>query len=428
MSTSKKDQFIANFMSPSIVDLNKEQQAVREEALRALHQLEFPTLRDERWKYTRVASILKGNYETQSADVKSLPHQAVIEGLEADQIVFVNGFYNSALSNIQSSDAVQVKPLANARLEDFDEFQQFYGKYADHSKETFTALNTAFNADGVYISVSKKASLSRPIHIVHLTTGDQVTYQPRNLFIFNEFCEATVLHSILGDQKGEAFTNAVSEILVGENAHVQYQMLQDLGKKHQHVQTTQVYQSANSTFTTGTFTFGGKLIRNDLNIEVGGQNCETNLNGIYHLNEKQHVDNHTVVDHQVPNCNSNENYKGILNDKATGVFNGKVFVRQEAQKTNAFQSNQNILISDEATINSKPELEIYADDVKCSHGSTTGEIDEDALFYLRSRGLNEADANKLMITAFTKEALDIVENEPFKAKIESLIEQKCSLF
>lgn len=428
MSTSKKEKFIANFMSPSIVDLNKEQQAVREEALRALHTLDFPTLRDERWKYTRVASILKGEYSAQPVDLKSVPTEVIVDQLEADQIVFVNGFYNAELSNIIENEQIDVKPMANARLEDFDEFQQFYGKYANHQTETFTALNTAFNADGVYISVNKNAVVERPIHIIHLTSGEDVAYQPRNLFVFNEGSQVTVLHSIIGDQKGEAFTNAVSEVLVGENAHIHYQMLQNLGDKHQHVQTTQVYQNANSTFSTGTFTFGGKLVRNDLNIEVDGQNCESNLNGIYHLNGKQHVDNHTVVDHKVPNCNSNENYKGILADTATGVFNGKVFVRREAQKTNAFQSNQNILISDNATVNSKPELEIYADDVKCSHGSTTGEIDEDALFYLRSRGLNEADANKLMITAFTKEALDIIENEPFKAHIEQLIEQKSSLF
>ena len=428
-NTSKKDKFIAHFMTPSIADLNSDQQSIREKALHALQRLEFPTLRDERWKYTRVASILNGQYEAKRVELNHLPPQAKVEGFEASTtLVFVNGYFSEKLSDLSKESGVEVKPMANARLEDFDQFQQYYGQYVDGENEIFTALNTAFNMDGVYIHISQKVNFEQPIHIVHITTGEGVTYQPRNLFVVEEQASAEIYHTLVGDQQGEAFTNAVSEVLVGENAQLKYFIFQNLGDQHQHIQTTQVYQNANSTFTTGTFTFGGKLIRNDLNIEVDGENCETHLNGIYHLNGKQHVDNHTVVDHKKPHCNSNENYKGIINENATGVFNGKVFVRQDAQKTNAFQSNQNILITDNASVNSKPELEIYADDVKCSHGSTTGELDDEALFYLMSRGLSKTAATRLMIKAFTAEALDILENEAFIAKIEGLVEDKCALF
>ncbi len=421
MSTSKKDKFIANFMDQAIADPVSAQQSVREEALQALQELEFPTLRDEAWKYTRVAGVLKQAYEQKPAQGNELPQHLALEG---PKLVFVNGFFDQSLSNTEGVAGLTIKPLANARIEDYDVFDLFYGKYADHKGEVFTALNTAFNRDGVFIEIHKGAVIDHPISIIHHTSGDGVTYQPRLLVVANEQSQAQIIHEYTGNANEEAFTNTVAEVLVGEHAQLAYHVIEMFGEAHRHIQTTQVYQNSNSRFNTGAWTFGGGLVRNNLNIEVDGAGCETNLNGIYITDGTQHIDNHTVVDHMKHHCQSNENYKGVLTGKSTGVFNGKVFVRPDAQVVNAFQSNQNILLSDDAAINSKPELEIYADDVKCSHGSTTGELDEDALFYLQARGIPLHEARKLMLTAFTQEALELVEDEALLNYLQQVVTVK----
>ena len=222
----------------------------------------------------------------------------------------------------------------------------------------------------------------------------------------------------------ENFINSVSEIVVGENAQLEYNKFQDKEEENYSISTEYVYQNANSHFTINTATYNGALVRNNLTIEVDAENCETNLSGLYLGKNTDHIDNHTIVDHKKPNCNSNEVYRGVLDDNATGVFNGKVFVRQHAQKTNAFQKNNNILLSDNAVINSKPELEIYADDVKCSHGSTTGQIDEEAVFYLQSRGVSRKSAINLMINAFAKDTLEKVSIDALHNYINSKIEER----
>jgi len=213
-------------------------------------------------------------------------------------------------------------------------------------------------------------------------------------------------------------------MFVGENAQLEYNKIQDKKDNNYSISTEQVFQASNSNFTINTATFNGALVRNNLTIEVDGNNCETNLNGLYLGQNKDHIDNHTIVDHKKPYCNSNEVYKGILDDDSVGVFNGKVFVRQDAQITNAFQQNNNILLSDDAIANSKPELEIYADDVKCSHGSTIGQIDDEAIFYLQSRGLSRKSAINLMINAFAKDALAKISIEALSSYIDNKIENR----
>lgn len=421
---SKKDKFIANFMKYPIADINSEQQAIREEAYKALTQLEFPTLRTEAWKYTRIASILNGNYTTDEVKNPTLDEQHTISGLKGNRLVFVNGFYSQELSNIEERNKLVVRTMAQARFEYPEVFAEHYSQYADHQSEIFTTLNTAFNANGVFIMVEKNAIIEKPVHIINITDGDEATYQPRNLFVVERSSVVKVVHSMEERTKGASFTNVVTEIVVGENAELDYYVLQNNGEANSHIQTTDVYQHSNSRFRTGTYTFGGKLVRNNLNIAVDAEGCETHLNGTYILDEKQHVDNHTVVDHMKPNCQSNENYKGIMAGNSTGVFNGKVFVRQDAQQTLAFQSNQNILLSDTATINSKPELEIYADDVKCSHGSTTGQLDEDALFYMMARGIDREKANRLLIQAFVGDVIDDIRIPALKEHILELVAAK----
>jgi Fe-S cluster assembly protein SufD len=422
---SKKDQFIAHFMQLPKADLSSAHQAIREEALQALTQLEFPTLRDEHWKYTRVAGILKGNYNLQETKIDALPEGIEIEDEANNLLVFANGFFQPHLSSIPEQEGVSVMTTDQARIEEYDQIDMHYAKHADHQSQIFTALNTAFNHTGAFIRIEKNVELAQPIQIVDISTGEQPTFQPRNLFIAEQGSKAAIIHRFIGNDVATSFINGVSEIVVHENANLNYWMLEQHASNEQHIQTTQVYQERNSNFKTGTFTFGGKLVRNDLNIAVNGEGCETHLNGISLTDGNMHVDHHTVVDHLKPHCESNENYKGILSGKSTGVFNGKVFVRPDAQKINAFQNNQNILLSDDATINSKPELEIYADDVKCSHGSTTGELDEEALFYLQSRGVNPTEAKKMMINAFADEALAVIDSDAIRHHIEQIIANRC---
>ncbi|MDR9397608.1 Fe-S cluster assembly protein SufD [Salibacter sp.] len=422
-TTSKKDKFIANFMKNPVADAIGQQQTVREEAFQALRELEFPTLKDEAWKYTRVAGILNKEFEVKEVENPALSENYLIPDLKVNRLVFINGKFQSELSEVIDSD-LDIKTTAQARFENHDAVGGYLGSLTNHKNEIFTALNTAFNQTGAFVQIQKNKKPQFPVHIIDVTEGEGVTYQPRNLFVLEEGAELDIIHTIEGDN-GQSFTNLVNEFVVKENAKASYYQVQRNGEKNNHIQTTQVYQAKNSRFKTGTYTFGGKLVRNNVNIAVDGENCETILNGAFLLNGKQHVDNHTFVDHLQPHCESHENYKGIIGGKATGVFNGKVLVRPDSQKINAFQSNQNILLTEQAEINSKPELEIYADDVKCSHGSTTGQMDEEALFYLMSRGMTKGDAMGLMIQAFAAESIDIVEIEPLKQWIESLVEERC---
>lgn len=399
------------------------QQQLREEAYRAIHSLNFPTLKDERWKYTRVAGILKKDFEHKPGNAPESLKQFEIADYDADVLVFVNGIFNSELSKTEKQSGIHVLTLAQGKVEHYDVIDRWLGTIANHHTNIFTAMNTAFHKTGVLIYAEKKASKQRPVHIIDLINGEGVTHAPRHLFVAEDDAKLQITHSFYGDG-GESLINGVNEIYLGKHAQVEYQMIQQNGEKSNHIQSTDVYQGEGSIFTSGAFTVGGKLIRNEINVSVNGENCETRLNGSFLAGDKQHIDNHTIVDHLVPACNSHENYKGILGGKSTGVFNGKVFVRKDAQKINAFQSNQNILLSDDAVINSKPELEIYADDVKCSHGSTTGQLDEEALFYLMSRGMKNTDAVNLLVNAFTAETLEFVSNEALTNYISALIEKR----
>ena len=265
-----------------------------------------------------------------------------------------------------------------------------------------------------------------PIQILHITEGEKTCATTRNIIIAEDNSQSNFIEAFHSYNAENTLENSITEVFVGKNTHLHIDKIQVQNDTCYHISTEQVEQDKDSTFTINTVTLNGGLIRNNLNIDVIGENCTTNLNGIYQLKGQQHVDNHTKVDHIVPNCQSNELYKGIIDEKATAVFNGKVFVRRNAQKINAFQSNGNVLLSDDATVNSKPELEIYADDVKCSHGSTTGQLDEEAVFYLRARGLSEKSARKLIVGAFINDVIEKIENEEVVAYVQQKIEERFS--
>ncbi len=421
---SPKEKFLEAFSSS---DVNG---GVGIDAMESIKNLDFPTTRNENWKYTRVAPIIKHDYKIYKNTKANLDIESYkIPGLKANVLVFVNGYFAPEKSIVFSNEKnLIITNIAQARKDYFSILESYFAKLADHRNEIFTAINTAYSEDGTFIYVPDNTIVELPIHLVYLTEGDSVISQPRNIIVSGKSSSAKVIitHESIGD--GKSFTNSVTEIWVKENAHLSIDKVQYESDNSSHISTEQVYQQSNSNFTINTVTLNGGLVRNNLNIELDAPNCESNLYGLYLLKGNQHVDNHTLVDHKKPHCNSNELYKGIMDDKSTGVFNGKVFVRPDAQKTNAFQSNSNILLSDDATINSKPELEIYADDVKCSHGSTTGQMDKEAIFYLRARGLGEDSARNMLMYAFASDVIDNIKVDPLKEKINTFLEKKFSAF
>lgn len=419
---TKKDTFL-NALSPLQFNEDSYFEGLRNDAKNELAELDFPTSKTEYWKYTRLGKVVNNTYtlgQPEKIDITNF----LIPNLEAHILVVVNGHFSSELSNFTQVDGITLTSLVEAKKQGFEGLKKRFNQFTQDKKEIFLALNNAFHTDGIYLEVAKNNSVEKPYHIINITTGNNTVSQSRNLFIGNVGSQVKIIESFINVGGEKNFNNHVSEFFVAENTHLEYNKIQDKKENNFSIATEQVYQEANSNFTINTAIFNGALVRNNLNIEVNASNCETNLNGLYLGKNKDHIDNHTVVDHKKPHCNSNEVYRGVLDDESTGVFNGKVFVRQDAQITNAFQQNNNILLSDNATANSKPELEIYADDVKCSHGSTTGQIDEEAIFYLQSRGISKKGALKLMINAFAKDALERISIEAFHEYIDAKIEEE----
>lgn len=419
---TKKDTFLAA-LSPLQFNEDSYFEGLRNNSKNELNELDFPTSKTEYWKYTRVGKIVNNTYtlgQPEKIDVADF----LIPNLEAQVLVVVNGHIAAELSDFTLVDGVILTSLSAAKKQNIEGLKKHFNTLTQNKKEIFLAFNNAFHTDGIYIEVAKNKTLEKPFHIINVTTRNNTISQSRNLVVTNVGSQVKIIESFVNVGGEKNFNNHVSEFFVAENAFMEYNKIQDKKENNFSIATEQVYQEANSNFTINTATFNGALVRNNLNIEVDASNCETNLNGLYLGKNKDHIDNHTVVDHKKPHCNSNEVYKGILDDESTGVFNGKVFVRQDAQITNAFQQNNNILLTDNTAVYSKPELEIYADDVKCSHGSTTGQIDEEAIFYLQSRGISKKGALKLMINAFAKDALERISIEALHTYVDNKIEEE----
>jgi Fe-S cluster assembly protein SufD len=378
----------------------------------AFERFDFPTTRDEDWKYTRVARITNETWvksdAVEACDVQSF----LIPGLDAYTVVFVNGRYNAAQSSLPTEQGIHVShetKLANQRAS----YNHFFQAYAD-----------AACTDVVNVLVEKNARISKRVHIIHVVTNAQVLAQPRINLIAMHGAEVKCIESFVGTESAKSFTNRTLDIEVQENASLIWDKIQLENDAQFLMNEENVRITGNGRFTINTLTIDGGWVRNALNISLDGQNIEANLNGFYMPRRKQFVDNHTKVDHRLPHCNSNELYKGVLNDQSTGVFNGKVYVHLDAQKTNAFQSCANILLSDDAQMNTKPELDIYADDVKCSHGTTTGQLDEEALFYLKSRGLSEDNARRLLTSAFIGDVVSKIENDAVREYVTQQLVQR----
>ncbi|MBT3648243.1 MAG: Fe-S cluster assembly protein SufD [Flavobacteriales bacterium] len=385
--------------------------------------LDFPTTRDEYWKYTRVNAILDKDYIDNSWMPSSI-NEYSIPAMDSIDIVFVNGGFNKELSSNASESGLVFGSVLNQDGENKNLILEHLGKYADSEKHAFSAFNTSYFKDGAFIRIKKGCEIKRPLRILNLSGGVNQANNLRNLFLIEENAQVQIIAHNIGAELQGGFVNVVTEVSVGDGSNLEYYLIENDGDESSLINTTHVHQAGTSTAKVVTLTQSGRLVRNNLNFDINGQGCESNMYGIYFTSGKQHLDNHTYADHRSPNCESNELYKGVMTERSTGVFNGKIMVRQEAQKTNAFQSNQNILLSDNASINTKPELEIYADDVKCSHGCTIGQLDDEALFYLRSRGLNKLEASKLLIQAFAGDVLEEISIPALQEYVAEFIHKK----
>jgi len=425
-----KDKLVSSFLAfEAQVDLENDVHIHRNEAIKFFELNGFPTKREEDWKYTSLKPVLKENYSIfpklqETVDYKDVKEFCIHE-VDTYQIVFVDGVYASHLSSTTHDkfDACLMSSALNN-----PKYKEIIGKYFNKiaPQVSLTSLNTAFCREGAYIRVPKSVAAEKPVQILHFSTGSEAAtmLQPRNLIIVEENAQIQIIERHQSLTSNAVFTNSVSEIFAERNAMVYYYKIQNDSVSSSLIDSTYVEQKDNSTVSVHTFSLGGKLTRNNLNFYQKGQHINSILNGITILEGNQHVDHNTLVHHQQPNCESHQDYKGIFSDKSVGVFNGKVLVDRIAQKTDAFQSNNNILIDDKATINSKPQLEIFADDVKCSHGCTIGQLDEDALYYLQTRGIPLKEARALLMFAFANKVLTGVKIPEIKHRIAQLIASK----
>lgn len=404
---------------------------LRHEAIDIFEKHGFPHRKDEEWRFTNILPLLKTDYKlhTETEDI-SLEYSDVkryfLHDMDTYNIVFINGVYSSYLSSSTHEEAdVCVLSCAMEKLTHLAVIENYYGKIAP-KEESLVSLNTAFTKDGAYIYVPDNVILSKPVQVVFLSTGneDEIMYHPRNLIVIGKNAQAKIIerHQTLNGKAN--LTNSVTEIHVGQNSELDYYKVQNDAIEASLIDHTYIEQERDSVASVHTFSFGGNLTRNNLNFVQKGENCNSILNGITIIGGKQHVDHHTKVDHRFPHCQSHELYKGIYDEKSHGVFNGKIFVHPEAQKLNSFQQNNNVLLTDKAEIDTKPQLEIFADDVKCSHGCTVGQLDDAALFYMQQRGIPEKEAKALLLYAFAAEVLEHVQIPQIKNRITRLIAKK----
>ena len=409
---------------------------LRDSSWKNFLQSGFPSVKDEEWRFTPLENSLKKIQKISSADSVSLPAEAEkiiasLEPIDAYKIILVNG---KPISNsVNTPDGISLLSLKEAQIKFPEIISSHFGKYLNTEKETFNALNTALTNDGVFIHLKKNSQTEKPIHIisVHDNREEGIYSTSRILIIAEEGAKAHIVETHISTAEKFSLQNLGAEIIVKPNARIEYHLIQHfslLGKSEASViDSRQVVLEKDSFCNFTTVSMSGALIRNNLHMLFNAQNGEGHLYGLYLPAKNELIDNHSLVDHAMPNCFSNEFYKGIMTENGKGVFNGKIMVRKDAQKTNAYQNNRNLLLSDDAGLNAKPQLEIFADDVKCSHGATSGQLDEDAMFYLRARGIGEAEAKKLLTLAFAEDVLVQTKHEGLHNQIDKWIEEKLSV-
>lgn len=398
----------------------------RAEARADFRRMGLPTTKHEEWRYTPLRELAETDFAVRAddTDIPELRDHPLL-GIEGYRLVFRNGRFAEDATRGTCPEGVRVERLADALGRNDPLVRDHLGQYAKAHEHPFVALNTALFEDGVVVHVAKNANVKSPIHLVFASKsgGRPFATHPRVLIVVESGAEATVLESHLGFG-GAYFSNPVVEVVIGPNAKLEHTKVQDESLDAFHIATIDGLQFGDSAFTSNSVQYGAKLGRTDLNVFLNGQNVECWLNGVYVGSGAQLLDNHTRLDHAMPNGNSFEVYKGILDERANGVFNGKIYVHQDAQKTDAKQTNQALLLSRNATIETKPQLEIFADDVKCTHGATVGQLDAEAMFYLRSRGIPMATAKSLLTYAFASEVLERIGNEAVREITERMLYAK----
>ena len=402
---------------------------IRSEAIKQFESIGFPNKKLENWKYTSLKNLLNTDYSVLPEINNVLEFKNIkkylIDDIDSYKIIFVDGKYCSHLSET-THEGMDICILSAALTQSKYELiiENYFNKIA--LKDGITSLNTAFSNEGAFIHIPKNKFVEKPIQIIHFSTGNEASlmFQPRNMIVVDENSQVQIIERHQSLSENKVFTNSVTEIYADKKSIIDYYKIQNDNLQASLIDNTYVNQQRNSSFSMHTFSFGNELVRNNLNISQNDEFIETTIKGVTIIGNKQHIDHNTLIQHNKPNCNSHQDYKGIYDNKSTGVFNGKIIVEKQAQKTNAFQSNNNILLSDKATINAKPQLEIYADDVKCSHGCTVGQLDKNALFYLKSRGIPEKEATALLMYGFANNILRSVKIPEIKNRINHIIANK----
>ena len=399
---------------------------LRSAALSRFATLGFPTVRQEEWKYTNVAPIAKIPFALPAlgSNGRTIDRRGpiMLGDVACAQLVFVNGRYAPALSSLRSlPQGVRVGSLAAVLHNEPQAVEPHLARYAGYQDQAFVALNTAFLEDGAFVSVSPGVILEAPIQLLFISTApaEPTVSYPRNLILVGPDSQAAIVESYIGVENTVYFTNAVTEVVAGEHAVMDHYRLQLESPQAFHIGTLQVNQERNSTVVSHSIAVGGALVRHDINSVLDGEGSECTLNGLYMVTGQQHVDHHTRIDHMKAQCTSRELYKGVLAGKSRGVFSGKIVVHEAAQKTDATQTNKNLLLSRDAVIDSKPQLEIFNNDVQCRHGSTIGDLDKDALFYLRARGIDAEAARTLLTYAFVSDVLSRLKIQLLRDQLEA---------
>lgn len=412
------------------VDVVTDLHDIRTEALKNFESKGFPTKKEEAWKYTSLNSVLKNDFSIFPKKENAIEFKEVkkyfLNDVDTYKVVFIDGIFSSFLSST-THDGLDVCLMSSALTKPkYKMIIDTYFNQIANKEESLTSLNTAFAFEGAYVNIPKSRVVDKPIEIIYFSTGNEAALmvQPRNLIIVGENAHVQIVERHQSLNSNPVLTNSVTEIFAQKRAIVDYYKIQNDMQTANLIDNTYISQKQESRVAVHTFSFGGNITRNNLNFYHHGERIDSTLKGITIIGDKQHVDHYTLVNHEQPNCESHQNYKTILDGQSTGVFNGKIYVEKEAQKTDAFQQNNNILLSDKATINAKPQLEIFADDVKCSHGCTIGQLDDSAMFYMQQRGIPKKEAKALLMYAFTSEVTASIKIPELKAKIARIIADK----
>jgi Fe-S cluster assembly protein SufD len=425
----EKDIYLSNFTEFERMTAGQDPEwlhQMRKAAILRVAEFGFPTTRDEEWKYTNVGLLSRTPFDlpAEPGQVSSELLSHPLLNLDGARLVFVDGIFSRQLSRLDDLKAgIRMESLSEAILTTPDEVRARLGRYAEVDEHAFNALNAAFLRDGAYISIPKGAVVESPIYVVYIASGTAgpIVSHPRNLFIAGSSSQVQLVEIYLGEAEASYFTNPVTELIVEDGAVVEHYRVQAESSKSFHIGSLRTYQERASALALHNYDLGGSLVRNNLTVTLDGEGCNAQLDGLYLVHGSRHVDNHTRIEHVKAHCDSRELYKGILTESGRAVFHGRIVVSQGAQKTDSKQTNNNLLLSNNSLVNTKPQLEIYADDVKCTHGATIGRIDEEAIFYLRSRGIPKQAAVNLLIYGFASDVIERVKIEALRSELDRFL-------